>query len=166
MQDKKCLSYQSLYIMIYGYKCNAKSMGRQRTQLNNQEGSQGNTPHKRKLRGKEEPPKIPIEYHGKDTNWTITTENQKIPIEYHRKDTNWKITSGSQKPTQALETKFPSNEAELPLNQRRLAREKARERESKRKALKPIKNKSSKTNLESQTSKTTTRWQDKPKAKR
>ena len=95
-----------------------KMHGRHETRLNNQEGSHGNTPHKRKLRGKEEPPKVSIEYHRKDTNWTITT--------------------GSQKSTKALEIKFPSKEAELPLNQRQLAKQKARERESKREALKPI----------------------------
>ena len=54
-----------------------------------QEGSHGNTSIKRRLRAKEEPPKIPIEYHRKDTNWRCTT-----------KDTNWRITTGSQKPKQ------------------------------------------------------------------
>ena len=68
MLDKKSISYQSLYIMTYGYKCNAKCMGRQGTSAQQQERSQGNTLSERKLRGKEELPKIPIEYHRKDTN--------------------------------------------------------------------------------------------------
>ena len=56
----------------------------------------------------------------------------------HRKPREW-LAQAETNP----ETKIPSNGAELPLNQRRLAKEKARERESKRKALKLIEKKES-----------------------